>query len=291
MTLSKGAVSVSRNEILLKSLNRSGNGLEIGPCHRPAAPKREGFRVDIVDHLTREQLIEKYRNSDLELGTIEDVDYLWSGQDYVEVTGKSKHYDWVIASHVIEHTPDLVGFLLNCDSVLKDDGVLSLAVPDKRYCFDHFRPISGIGNIIDSHLSKNKINSPGTVAEYFLNVVKKDGKIAWDSQTEGSYEQIHNLAQAKNNMKRIMKYQLFMDCHSWCFVPHSFRLLIQDLFDLELIPFREVSFTNTIGTEFFITLGRNGSGLNLSRTEVSEIIEDELSSDSENFVASHELIA
>lgn len=269
---------MSRNDFLLKSLNLSGDGLEIGPCHRPAAPKREGFKVEIVDHMTREQLVEKHQESNLALDAIEEVDYLWHGQDYVDLTGKSKHYDWIIASHVIEHTPDLVGFLLNCDSVLKDDGVLSLAIPDKRYCFDRFRPISGIGNIIDSHLSKNKINSPGTVAEYFLNVVKKDGKIAWNSQTEGSYKHIHNLAKARDSMKNVFEKQLFIDCHSWCFVPHSFRLLIQDLFDLGLIPFKEVNFTNTIGTEFFVTLARTGDGLNLTRTEVSSLIETELSS-------------
>ena len=40
---------------------------------------------------------------------------------------------------MIEHTPDLIAFLADCDAVLKDTGVLSLVIPDKRYSFDRFR--------------------------------------------------------------------------------------------------------------------------------------------------------
>jgi len=68
----------------------------------------------------------------------------------------------------------------------------------------------------------------------------------------------------------------YLDIHAWCFVPHSFRLLIEDLHSLKLISLREIEFQDTIGHEFFITLSKNGLGHNKSRVEVSLQVEIEL---------------
>ena len=269
---------MNRKEKILQYINKNGHGIEIGPSHNPIAPKKEGYKVHIIDHMSREQLIVKYKDHHLNLENIEEVDFVWQGgKNYAKLTGKNKYYDWIIASHVIEHTPDLIGFLNNCDAILKDDGVISLAVPDKRYCFDHYRPITGISKIIDNHFQKTTIHTPGTVAEYFLNVVSKSGRIAWNSSTTGKYNFCHSLEQAIQDMNLVLNENKYLDVHAWCFVPHSFRLIIHDLFCLGLIPFQEVDFFPTAGFEFYVTLGRTGQGINKSRLEMLEIIESEIS--------------
>lgn len=267
---------MNRNEKVLRHINKNGHGIEIGPSHNPIAPKRGGYKVHIIDHMSREQLITKYKDHHVNLKNIEEVDFVWRDENYSELTGKSKYYDWIIASHVIEHTPDLIGFLNDCDAILKDEGVISLVIPDKRYCFDHYRPITGISKIIDNHFQKNKIHTPGTVAEYFLNVVSKDGSIAWNSSITGEYNLVHSLDDALQGMSSILNEKAYIDVHAWCFVPHSFRLIIQDLFCLGFIPFQEVVFFPTEGCEYYITLGRNGRGINKSRLEMLNIIESEI---------------
>ncbi len=266
---------MDRKEKALRHINKNGHGIEIGPSHNAIAPKKEGYKVHIIDVMNRDKLITKFKDANVNLENIEDVDFVWRGENYAELTGKSKYYDWIIASHVIEHTPDLICFLNDCDAILRDDGVISLIVPDKRYCFDRFRPITGISKIIDSHFSKNNVHTPGTVAEYFLNMVSKSGSIAWDSTTAGEYKFINSLEHAHQVMKSALKEKAYLDCHAWCFVPHSFRLIIHDLFCLGFIPFQEVDFFPTERFEFFITLGRNGKGINISRLEVLDIIEQE----------------
>ena len=67
----------SRKEKALYGIDTSAPGLEIGPSHRPFAPKKEGFNVSILDHLNQEQLIEKYKSHNLDLTNIEPVDYIW----------------------------------------------------------------------------------------------------------------------------------------------------------------------------------------------------------------------
>lgn len=155
---------MNRKEKVLRHINQNGHGIEIGASHNPIAPKKEGYKVHIIDHMSREQLITKYKDHHVNIENIEEVDFVWRGENYSELIGKSKYYDWIIASHIIEHTPDLIGFINDCDTILKDDGVISLVIPDKRYCFDHYRPITGISKIIDSHFQKNKIHTAGTIA-------------------------------------------------------------------------------------------------------------------------------
>ena len=268
---------MSRKEKALKHIDRNGRGIEIGPCYSPIAPKCEGFQVDIIDHMSREELLAKYapQKDFVDLDQIEEVDFRWQGEKYSELTGRSKYYDWIIASHVVEHTPDLIGFLEDCDSVLKDEGVLSLIIPDKRYCFDRFRPLTGISQIIDAHFSECSVHSAGTVAEFYLNVVAKANMIAWGADTQGDYVFVHTLEDAKQGMDQARADQIYTDTHSWCFVPHSFRLLIHDLHSLGLIPFQEVDYSPSAGCEFFMTLGRSGNGIRKSRLEMLQMIEEE----------------
>jgi SAM-dependent methyltransferase len=267
---------MTRKEKVLKHIDKCGYGLEVGPSHNPLAPKCEGYSVQIIDHMSRKQLIEKYTNDNVRLENIEDVDFVWNGESYTDLTGKKKHYDWIIASHLIEHTPDLIGFLNDCDQVLKDDGVLSLVIPDKRYCFDHYRPITGISKIIDASFNKNKTHTIGTAAEGILMFVKLDGTIAWDKNTIGEYSRPHSRDAMLKLFNEAIKNTNYEDAHAWCFVPHSFRLLIQDLFMLGLIPFQEVDFYDTEGFEFCITLGRGGKGCSIPRLKLFAIIESEL---------------
>jgi 2-polyprenyl-3-methyl-5-hydroxy-6-metoxy-1,4-benzoquinol methylase len=170
---------MTREEIILKHIKRDGRGLEIGPGCAPIAPKKQGFHVHVLDHCDKKALIEKYRPHGINVDNLEEVDFVWDGRSYTELVGRRHVYDWIIGSHVLENTTNLIGFLNDCDSLLKKEGVLSLAVPDKRYCFDHFRPLSSIGRVIDAARNPQKIHSAGTVAEYFLSLVSRGGRIAW----------------------------------------------------------------------------------------------------------------
>lgn len=268
---------MDKKDKIFKHIKIDGKGLEIGPSHNPLAPRKEGYDVQIIDHASKEQLIEKYKDHNVNLNNIEEVDYIWSGENFEELTGKSNYYDYIIASHLIEHIPDLIRFLQDCATVLNDNGLISLVIPDKRYCFDHFRPISGLSKIIDSYYLNRTIHSPGSVAEYYLNVVSNNGKIAWDiNETEENYTFVHSLINAKEGIDSVVEKKIYLDVHAWCFTPSSFRLIIHDLFSLNLISLKETCFFDTEGCEFYVTLGKNGKGLSESRLRMLERIELEL---------------
>jgi SAM-dependent methyltransferase len=268
---------MSRKTRILKHIRKDGIGLEIGPSHSPIAPKSDGFNVHIVDHTDKDSLIEKYRPHGVAVDNIEDVDFIWHGETYAELTGRKDYYDWIIASHVIEHTPDLVSFINNCAEILKKNGLLSLAVPDARFCFDCLRPITGISKIIDAHLQKRTIHSVGTAVEYVSEICTRGGRATWGyGKTRGNFELLHSQDEVNKVMQTYSSTEEYSDFHAWCFTPHSFRLLIHDLNLLGFISFKEISFAPTRGCEFYITLGQEGMGPRLSRIELMKKIRAEL---------------
>lgn len=242
----------TREQILLQGIDKRSLGLEIGPSHCPVAPKRDGFNVRILDHLDAAGLRSKYADHDVDVTAIEEVDYVWSGQPLEELVGEDR-FAWIIASHVIEHVPDLVGFLNSCERILASDGLLSLAIPDKRYCFDCQRENTALGRVIDVALAKPSNHSPGTAAEYFLKVCRKGDRIAWGEGHTGDLEPVHGLTDALYAMAQVRSGHYY-DLHEWVFTPDSFRTIIRDLRDLRLIAIEEQCFHPTRGHEFFVTL-------------------------------------
>jgi len=250
---------MTREEIILSHIKRDGLGLEIGAGFSPIAPKKQGFRVQVLDYCDKEALIQTWQPRGIGVENIEDVDFIWDGRPYTEIIGARHVYDWIIGSHVLEHTTDLIGFLNDCDALLKEGGVLSLAVPDKRYCFDHFRPITGLSRVIDAARNPPKAHSSGMAAEYFLTIVTKGGGIAWDAREKGEFKFVYSLEQAKEAMRDAAERGIYLDIHEWCFTPTSFRLMMRDLFELGLVQLKELAFHRTDGCEFYVALARNGT--------------------------------
>ncbi|PYS98670.1 MAG: hypothetical protein DMF63_14870 [Acidobacteria bacterium] len=274
---------LTREEKLLLHLKKDGAGVEIGASHAPIAAKRDGYNACVIDHATREELIEKYKDEGVKLENIEEVDFVWRGESYAELTGKKKYYDWIIASHVIEHVPNLVGFINSCDEILNDTGILSLAVPDVRFCFDHFRPISGLSKALDAHYQRHIAHTPGSIAEFTLNLVKRADEPGWRENTllPERYSFTNTTESVIERLGEATAGGDYVDCHAWTFTPHSFRLMMQDLYDLGLIKMREVGFFPSDGCEFFVALSRNGKGTGLSRLELLQEVKREHLSDVE----------
>jgi len=153
--------------------------------------------------------------------------------------------------------------------------VISLIIPDKRYCFDHFQPISSISKAIDAYYQNYLIHTPGAVAEHFLNIVSKGGITSWDASTRGEYLFVHPQDLSQKLMDHVVRTLEYLDVHAWYFTPSSFRLMMADLYYFGLIPLKEVGFFPTEGHEFWVTLGRQGQGCGLSRLELMKIIDAE----------------
>jgi hypothetical protein len=139
---------------------------------------------------------------------------------------------------------------------LKPDGVLSLIVPDKRYCFDAVSPVTTTGEILDAAEQRRRQPSPGKVFDHFANAVRCDGAIAWSPQKQGSLEYVHDWQTAVDYWQRARTGTDYIDVHSWRFTPDSFRLVLNDLRSLGLTELTILAEFDTEGCEFYVTLGK-----------------------------------
>lgn len=243
---------------MLTGITKEQFGLEIGPSLRPCAPKGKGYHVEIVDFMGRQELVERYSSMGLDTSQIEEVDYIWDGHSYAETTGRINSYDYIIASHVIEHVPDFIGFLQDCSRMLKMNGVLSLAVPDKRFTLDHFRMVTTTGKVINDYLSGEKYGSMGALTDYWNHVVSRDGRTSWSRLRERflkkSYAFVHDEEFNRKGYKDCLGVQAIRDFHQNVFTPASFELLIYELWEYELIDLRIAKLYVTSAAEFIVSM-------------------------------------
>jgi predicted SAM-dependent methyltransferase len=266
---------LTREGKILSEIDKNGIGLEIGPSHRPIASKKNSYNVHIVDHLDKSGLIKKYTNHNVNIDNIEEVDFVWTGHPLSKLINKSSHYDWIIASHVIEHIPDLISFFQECEVLLKPDGIISLAIPDKRYCFDCLNPISSTGEILDAFKEKRITPSPGQVFNHFANAAIRDKNGAWGKNHHGKIELMHSFTQAKDLWSRACNGIGYIDVHCWRFISENFRLLINDLKELGLINLSIIREFDTVDCEFYVSLAKyevESQSLNERHLVLSDIL-------------------
>lgn len=254
-----GAHESNRRAFAKSHLNLSGLGLEIGPSHNPIMPKRDGYKVEIVDHLSADDLKLKYREHGVNVERIEEVDYVSSGEKLSQLIGKKNHYDWIIASHVVEHLPDLVTFLRECEALLNEKGKLFLVIPDKHQCFDICAPLSTTGLLLDAYIQERRRPTSGQIFDESAHAVFSNGNLTWgNNKKKLNLSKIHDLAFAKNRYKDSIEREDYVDVHCWRFMPESFELIIKELQSLELLGMIVAECTKTFGSEFFVVLSKGG---------------------------------
>lgn len=255
-----------RKKALTSLIDKNGLGLEVGPSHDPVAAKAAGYNVHVVDHLSQQALRDKYRGHNVDIDAIEAVDFIWRGEPLETIVRASGQYDWIIASHVIEHLPDPVGFIRSCQKLLKRGGVLALAIPDKRYCLDYFRPPSTTGDVLQAYLDGRTRHLPGQVFDSFSLAATLDGSMSWNPNASGDIDFLHAHGFGGLMLQDYLADSTYVDIHAWVFTPSSFRLIIGDLNALGYLDICEASFTPTQGCEFFVSFANAPSpGLPMRR--------------------------
>lgn len=249
-----------RAALLTAGLPRAGRYVEVGPSHNPLLAKRDGWNVAIVDHLDRAGLVEKYSaHANVDPAAIEEVDHVWHGEPLADLFPPEAlgTYDAVIASHVVEHTTDLVGFLHQASRLIRPDGgQVVLAVPDKRVCFDFFRPVSTTADAIVAHREGRTRHDGRTLFDYVASAAGRAGHISWGHRETRALTFLHPLPQALAMMDAAAASPDYIDAHQWVFTPSSFALILLELRALDLIDLVVDEVREMPGNEFHARLRR-----------------------------------
>jgi len=261
----------SRSELILTPFTRDMKLIEVGPSYNPVAPKAEGWDTYIIDHASQDELQAKYQTQDA--ARIEPVDAIWTGGLIDTAIPADLHgtFDGLIASHTLEHMPDLVGFLQSVATVLKPSACISLALPDLRVCFDFFQPHSTTGDLLDAHVQGRARHRKGRVFDEHAYLAKRGDSIVWMHGDDASRElylayDLHFAFHLFNTASEDAA-AIYTDCHAWTFTPSSFALAMLELRALNQIPYDVTAIQEADGAEFYATLALDAEPLTAAQIE------------------------
>jgi predicted SAM-dependent methyltransferase len=261
---------MNRLDRLLAHVDLTRTGIEIAPYFNPAVPKSSGRDVRIVDVFPTEKLRELGAKDDYipneRLSEIEEVDFVGDASSLgslLDGSGLKGKVAWIVSSHNFEHLPNPIKFLQGCAEVLAPGGVLSMAIPDYRACFDHFRQPSRLIDWLEAHRQDRSQPSPATLLDargfrsaYFHGAEKRVG-CTLDIDDPRSFQLTGDLRAAyEMYLAETVNPGSYTDCHCNLMFGKHFEQLLWDLRGLGLVPFEVIEITHTHGLEFYAHLRR-----------------------------------
>jgi len=248
-------------------VSRSARGLEFGPSYRPTFPKSEGWNILALDHCPTDELKDRLRAQgtvpeDL-LALIEEVDLVSPAGDYREVVATAGTFDFVVASHVIEHTVDLLTFLVDVALLLEDGGHLLLVVPSRERTFDFYRPLSTLGDVVIAHLDPLIYERKAELDELML-AATLDGQLSWAPTALRGGRRPRLIRPPETIRRRIVPSITdplgswpYRDGHRWVFELETLAHIVHMLNADGFIDLRVIDAMQGSGPEFFMVLRKD----------------------------------
>ena len=249
-----------RVERLLGGLDLArGRGLEIGALHRPML-RRPTHDVHYLDHADTATLRRKYANdAKVQVAEIVDVDLVWTGETLAALAGDFR-FDHVIASHVIEHVPDVLWWLHEIAGVLRPFGALRLAVPDGRFTFDFLRAETTTADLLAAWFERRRRPDARGLLDFWGFFRQVDAAAAWRGEypPDRSFR-IGEMTAALQRCQESAESGAYHDIHCSVFTPASFAKVMRDLARLDRLEFAcaDIQPTCVSEAEFFVHLMRS----------------------------------
>ncbi len=281
-------------------------GIEIGALYTPRLPNNPNVRY--LDHASKEELQLKYADNPLaapRAGEFVDVDYVWKpGMRLADVLGADAPIDFVIASHLLEHIPNPIGWLQQVEEILTEGGVLSLVLPDKRYTFDALRPVTTMSQVVDAYLTDRQLPTYQQIYDHEANFLGEVSALdLWNgldpNEIDPNRIRRGDVDPDEFAMERCLEMRdtaEYLDVHCSTFTPESFGSIIATAVRLGLIDFEVARLypTEFGDLEFFVTLRKRDLGTDADRraavAAMEQLFAERIASDAGRRSRNHQLL-
>ncbi len=242
-------------------LTLNGRGLEVAPYFDPLTDKTQ-LNVLYADCLSTEQIRKKAsENPDLRTFAVPDIAIVWTpGKALRDCISTGVSFDFAVASHVLEHVPNPVGWLNEILQVMKVGSVLAIILPDKPATSHYMRQETTDSELVGWWLERPAIPTPSQVYDLLSNgYQRKDGeplkfmKNFSASQLRRSYEdhEVMNFTLWSFNERH------YLDVHCSVWTPERFVSAMKRMGALDLLNV-EVSDFNSQELDFAVHLTKLG---------------------------------
>ncbi len=139
-----------RRSVLFRHTTLPCSVLEIGAYAMPTVLPSE-CELRVLDYYDTQQLRDSAQKAGINPDKVVPVDYCCRDDNYSAVVPRT--FDLVIANHVWEHTDRSIVWLQTVRALLREDGLLLLVLPDKKYSFDKYRPDTPFTHLLFEYLA------------------------------------------------------------------------------------------------------------------------------------------
>ena len=248
----RNASTVGDRAAFLALIPRTAKVLEIGPFANPAM---RGANVKYFDVLGTDDLRARATVHKVDPAKCPHIHFVSPTGDLSVV---DETFDVVVSSHVIEHQPDLIEHLRSVGRLLNAGGAYFLAVPDKRYCFDHFIAESSIAEVLAATVRGMKSHDVQHVVEHLALTTHNDAARHWAGDHGKPVHQARPEVIHEALARFVAQRGEYLDVHAWQFSPASFRSIMATLCAFEWIAFQaERVYATSVGSnEFYAVLSK-----------------------------------
>jgi SAM-dependent methyltransferase len=232
----------------LKLVPAGVSALEIGPFAQPTFRHEKVRYFDVLD---ADALRARARVHGLNPDNVPSTIHFVSPTGDLSIARDT--FSFVFSSHCIEHQPDLVRHLQQVEALLAPGGSYYLVVPDARYCFDHFLPLTTIGDVLGAHHERRQKHSLVNLVQHRAMTTHNDSHRHWIGD-HGFVEL--DAAKVAAAVREYETAEGYVDVHAWKFNPEGFLAIFQCLYQMGLTKLRPVRvFDTPVGIfEFYVVL-------------------------------------
>lgn len=229
LDLSRG--NRSRRRFLARALaGQDLKILEIGALDGPTFQPDEG-NVRFADFFTQEESIARHRNNPKRRwDRIVPVDYVLRDTSLPDAVTEAP--ELIVANHVIEHIADPISWLQDLHRLGARH--LFLSIPDRRFTFDYFKPVTDATDWLQWHEQKLTKPSWWQVLQHIYYHAALRSPEAWRGEIPADHLHRFTMPEAIERAKSLSADHA--DVHCSIFTFESFRRLMSDL--AHLIPWR-----------------------------------------------------
>jgi predicted SAM-dependent methyltransferase len=254
---------VDRIRTLLDGLALDGLGLEVAPYFNPTIRKGQ-YNIYYVDYTDNETLKKKAsENPGAKTIEIPEIDWVWVPRKKLRACiPDGMTFDYAIASHVVEHVPNTIGWLNEILEVMKVGAKLALAVPDRCLTMDFYRRETTLGDLIGNWIEAPSIPTVTQVMDFLSQGFDNtQGNQAVGSIPFESAPRHYSDVKALEFAIWAHNEQHYLDTHCTVWTPDSFINVMQrvvglGLMNVEISP--PIQYAAGSG-EFIVQLTNKGS--------------------------------
>jgi hypothetical protein len=264
-------IKQKKDFVNLVNINNITNGLEIGPLCRPHLKNIPSINyAKYVDYFSNEELLNINGNTEWIMKEgLQNIDYVVKDGIYSNII--LEKFDLVYSSHNIEHVPCLVTHLNNLSSILNENGLVFLGIPDYHFVFDRQKNPTTIFDILIAYYKNTNIPQSSQILEMMYFGCANDPYLHWNNELNNNKNsflflkekedflksRVDDIVNNIDNIKHIiLNNRDYHDSHCWKFSPWNFKFIMKILYDCKLTDIKLVRCYNTLvnHNEFFAVL-------------------------------------